>query len=225
MDTLNTILNLDKDTCNPTADKMFMKISGLVKPGERFDKMRANAKEIRQRVEERINMMAVYSYFDDIEFKGNQLFIGGQCLTCNAFEQIDPTQVKGIYIYLLTAGNFDFTDEPIMDQLFADIWGTAFTDAALELLEEYLANDKRLSEVFGPGFFGMSLTQMQELAKLVDATRIGIEVRTDSFLLPRKSCGGFYFSVTDNYTSVNKACADCLGNPAGCQFCKLNNKV
>jgi len=222
MNNINQVLHIDKETCDPEAEKLFIEIGGLGRPGEKFDRMRANAKEIRQKVDSRIVMDAVYSYFEDIQLQGNQLTVGGQCLTCNAFEQIEPSSVRGVYVYLLTAGKYDCEDEPILDQVFADMWGTAFTDAALALLEDYLGNDKRLSEVFGPGFFGMNLSQMQELAKLVDADSIGVEVREDSYLMPIKSCGGLYFVVTDKYTSVNTACADCLGNASGCQFCSIN---
>ena len=111
-----------------------------------------------------------------------------------------------------------------MDQLLADMWGTAFADAARKYCRLALEKEADLSDEFGPGFYGMDLRQMKDLAKLADPSLIGIEVRENGILVPLKSCGGLYLDVGEGYAALDKACAECRGAAAGCGFCSIKNR-
>ena len=120
-----------------------------------------------------------------------------------------------------TSGEYYLDGEPIMNQLFADLWGSSFTEAGRRLLLSRLEGEGALSEEFGPGFYGMESIQMKEVGKILDTGRIGVEVRESGILVPIKSCGGISFRVGEGYLRLSSECADCRGNRSGCSQCSV----
>ena len=173
---------------------------------------------------ENINIKASYAYYDDIELEGKKLKIGGLELDCVAFEQIDPKSVEGAYIYAVSAGDFYLEKKPVLEQLYADIWGTAFTDAIRELMISSLCGNGKLSDSFGPGFYGMSMDEMQKMPKLVDFEALGIEVRKSNVIIPLKSCSGIFFKVNEKYKPLDSECQLCFGASKTCRLCGINKK-
>lgn len=221
MDIKNKVITIPTEACDALADVYFMDISGIDRPGPKYQRMKKEAFDIRERIRPNVKIRAVYSYYDKVELSGSTAVIDQVTFHCNAFEQIDPRTVHGVYLHLLTAGEFYLDGEPIMNQLFADIWGTAFTDAGRMKLEEMLADGGRLSQGFGPGFYGMESIQMKDLTKLLDGAAIGIETKPTGVLVPLKSCGGMTFRVGEGYVNIESECINCLGNPSGCAFCNV----
>ena len=114
-------------------------------------------------------------------------------LTCNYFEQIPAECVEGVYFYMLTAGECYFSsEENIMDFLYADIWGTNYVDAGIEVMtEEYIKADMAerfgekevyLSEEFGPGYFGMPVIETKKFFKIMDGGLINVKVKDLSLI-------------------------------------------
>ncbi len=192
------ILQFDRDECCERATELFIKESGVGKEGEKFERMHKEAFEIRKLIEPGIDVKGLYSFYEDFSLEGQVLKVIGVngeeiAMKCTAFEQIDPDTVEGVYFYAVTAGNFYLENMPIMKQLYADIWGTAFTDAIREMLIEHLKSKHPVSDSFGPGFYGMDVNEMQMMPELVDFTSLGMDVKESSIILPLKSCAGILF--------------------------------
>lgn len=145
--------------------------------------------------------------------------------TCNAFEMIDPSTVKGVYLYALSVGDFGYPEEPIMDQLYADIWGSSFTDAARILIKKQIEEESKLSDSFGPGFYGMDVSEMSKLASILSFDKLEMELKNSRILLPLKSCAGLYFAVTDDYRKMNSECESCRGSHKSCVLCHVHGGI
>ncbi len=224
MNGINRKIELNKDKCSRAAADIFLEIAKLNEGGPRNEAIRKRAAEIREILEDRISLKAVLSYFDAVILEGRNLKIRDVLFNCNGFEQIDPATVKGAYVYMLTAGDFTLGGFSAMDQLLADLWGTAFTDAGRLALKEAIEADAanwglKISDGFGPGFYGMKLEQMQSIAELASNEAVDIEVSGDGTLKPEKSCGGVVLAVEDDYCLLQGECLYCSGNEAGCQYC------
>ena len=233
--------------------EIFMAESGVAGEGDKYDRMRRDALRVREIIEPAINIKGACCFYDELELAasgvhdGQLLKVCGHEIRCTAFEQIDPSSVEGVYFYAVTAGDFSLPmhpdgrpdqshpdgrpdQPPIMDQLYADIWGTAFTDAAREMLMDELRKADRgclaadrLSDSFGPGFYGMDTGEMQKMPELVDFESIGMKVTESSMLLPLKSCAGILFKVNEKYTPLDGACELCLGNKRTCSLCRAQH--
>lgn len=217
-------LDLDRKRCDEITEKFFLRESGIDKQGPKFDKMKKDAHQIRKVVESNVSIRAAYAYYDDVKLQGKTLSIGGQELDCAAFEQIDPESIEGAFVYAICAGDFWLDDKPILEQLYADIWGTAFTDASRELLMEQMGKGMTLSDSFGPGFYGMSMNEMQKMLKLVDFEALGIVVKPSNVIVPLKSCSGIFLHVNDKYQRLDSACQLCFGASRTCRLCGINKK-
>ncbi len=217
---------LDEAACNELALRIFTANSGINKEGRKFERMRKDAFRMREMIEDKIDLHAEAIYYtaDEMELSGQTLEIAGTGLSCRAFEQISPDAVEGVYLYACCAGDYYLEDEPIMDQLYADIWGTAFTDAVRLLIKKELEKDAALSDSFGPGFYGMELTELEKLAQLLDFDALGIEVRNSCVMVPVKSCAGIYFQTNENYRKMNRACESCYGTHTSCKLCMVHGE-
>lgn len=222
---IKKIFHVDRNECNDLACEIFMKTSGINREGRKFERMKKDAFRMRKMIEERVKIRVAYAYYDDVILSGGQADIGGETFHCKAFEQVNPNVVKGAYLYALSVGDFGLPEEPIMDQLYADIWGSAFTDAARLLLKRELEKDVRLSDSFGPGFYGMDVSEMQQLASLLSFEDLDIELRNSRIIVPLKSCAGLYFGVTDDYRNLNQECENCRGTHTSCKLCQVHGGI
>lgn len=215
-------LRIDEKECSQLAYEIFMKASGIDKEGQKFRRMKDTAFRMRDAVNDRVEIRGAYVFCDDVKLEGNTAVIGGQMFKCPAFEQIDPKIVKGAYIYVLSAGDFSLPEENIIDQLFADIWGTAFTDAARLILKKRLEDKAELSDSFGPGFYGMDVSDMFKVSQLIDFKTLDIELKDSRVMVPLKSCAGMYFAVSDEYKKMKSGCLECRGTYSSCKLCGIN---
>jgi len=215
-------IDINRNQCYDVAERLFFEMSGIDKEGPKYMRMRTDAQRMRDRVEDRIciNMICNFYSTSEMELTGRSLKLGGELFTCAAFEQIDPVLIKGAYLYALTAGEYDFKEETIVNRLYADFWGTAFTDAARILVSRELGKNDQVSDNFGPGFFGMNTDEMIKVDKLLDFKSIGVEFRNNKVMVPVKSCAGLFFSVTAGYEKLHSACRDCIGSVQNCKLCK-----
>ena len=220
------IINFDSNTLQSEAERLFLKMGGLGQEGKKYDTLRDLGDSIRTVIESRIDTKAICSYYDrdSIRKDGSTITIDGVPLTCNAFSQIDDDQIRGAFVYFIYAGDYYLEDEVIMNQLLADMWGTAFVDAIRDFFRRHLQQQAQLSDEFGPGFYGMDVRQMLDLAKLTDLTKIDMEVRESGILLPLKSCGGLYLEVEDGYIPLDTACLECRGTLTSCSYCNIKNR-
>jgi len=215
----NQIIQIAPEEADALAVKYFIKICGFDREGEKYAKMLSEGLQIKEAIHGKIDINAVVSAYGGSAVSGDTAEIDGVVFTCNAFSQIDKNGIKQIYAYLLTAGKYQLdATAPIMDQLYADIWGTAFVDAGLDVLKKRLAGDSAY-EAFGPGFYGMDVDQMGKFFTVLDGGKIGMEMRESGFMMPIKSCAGFLIVVSDKSNLPDADCLNCRAGRRGCEFC------
>ena len=224
--------------CCDRAEALFIEESGVAKDGEKYERMRESAFAIREELEDRVQVKGEYCYYDSFRLDGKTLTVfreDGSEITsvdCLAFEQLDPASLEGVYVYAVSAGDYYLEDRPIMDQLYADIWGTAFTDAIRAMLVDAVRKNCREEDVkfntsdsFGPGFYGMDSFEMHKMPLLVDFDGMGMEVKESGVILPLKSCAGIVFRVNDKYEHLNSACELCYGSKKTCSLCSVRRHL
>lgn len=141
---------------------------------------------------------------------------------------------EGTYMYVLTVGECLYSGHNPMGALYADVWGTAYLEAATELMRDCIEQHMQeksdqgekifLSKLYGPGYFGMGTDWMRKIFDAVDATRIGVRITADDILLPQKSSAGIYYEMKGGGERADTACSNCTGNKDGCIFCCISNK-
>lgn len=194
--------------------------------------MREEAGRALEAIRPNINAKALCEFYDEFKLEGEYLTLRGShdtehILLCKAFAQIDPATVKSVCVFALTAGNCRYDGDRIMAQLFADYWGTAVVEAVKQELVRSLkrelafqyAEDYLLSEFFGPGLYGMDLSQMRELPALCDFAKLGLSVSETGYLMPEKSVAGLIFIVNEDYKGLDEKCESCEGNTVSCNLC------
>lgn len=242
----NQMIRLDIKEAEPLAREYFINICGFRnREGEKYKRMLEHGMRIRERIADRVDIKAVVSSFDRDVISGNTARIGDAAFVCNAFEQINQDGIQKIYAYLFTSGSFELNeDDPVTDQLYADIWGTAYTDAGLEVLKHHLKADFDRNNVgvgdengggetapddvketfildpFGPGFYGMDMDQIGRFFEVLDGDSIGVKAGTNSLMLPLKSCAGFFVIVDDDTRLPPADCKSCYADHSGCEFCQ-----
>jgi len=230
----NMIFEIDKNKVEPKVQEFFLRSSGLSREGDKFVKMRARAEKIKDDIKERVEIRAVVSYFDEFQMMEDTLTVQGRTFKCNPFSLISPGAVKGVYLYAITAGDYSMDDREIMDQLYADIWGTSYVDAGRKILVDYLLEDfsvKRKStwkddeiivtDSFGPGFYGMETGDTRKIFEVIDGGKIGVECRESGIMVPLKSCTGIYLIVEAGTELPGIECESCLGSGISCNMCNI----
>ena len=100
---------------------------------------------------------------------------------------------------------------------------SAYVEAAHDLLKKRLkriyGNSLYLSEPFGPGYYGIPVEGTRGLFRLLDASRLGMELNESGMMLPEKSCSGF-FVLTRRPAPLPKDCCESCLSPHSCGYCR-----
>lgn len=219
---MNEVWSMTGKDCETMATELLIDANDLDRPEKRYQRMLRQAIELKDRVVNDISVRAIYNYYDDVYLADSILVIDGKPFVSSTLKNVDSSQLLGAYVFVLTAGDFSFPEEPMMEQVLFDLWGTAFATAGRKHLQAHFASEGRISEVFGPGLYGIPMESMQDLVSLVDADRIGVTVNDSCFLWPVKSYGGIIFRVEDDYRPRGGSCADCRGSKLSCNLCEYN---
>jgi hypothetical protein len=238
----NQVIRFGVDEADRYAPDYFLNICGFKnREGDKYKRMLEHGMKIREKVVGHLDMKAVVSSFDGGVISGNAAKVGNVEFICNAFEQLKREHIRRIYVYLYTSGNLELNDEdPVIDQLYADIWGTAYTDAGLEVLKHHILDDFQTNcsggdnsdncgeasilDPFGPGFYGMDVDQIGMFFEVLDGDQIGVRARTNSLMLPLKSCAGFFVIVDDGFKLPLSDCKSCRADHKGCEYCQARIK-
>ncbi|MFV0363288.1 MAG: hypothetical protein ACK5LL_09420 [Suipraeoptans sp.] len=216
--------DVDSEQCKKLAMAFFEQSSGIDLPGTKFQRMRKASLAVLDKIKSRIDLSGEYAYFpkSEFSFEENGLRVGDIHIKCNAFEQFNHDCIEGLYIYACSAGDYAIKNEDVLNQVYADLWGTSYAYAIRLLIKENMEKNGRISESFGPGFYGMALSELKKIEELLDFERLGIQISRGTIMIPLKSCAGFYFHVDDAYQPVNIQCESCLGNQTSCNFCHVH---
>lgn len=219
---MNQFWEMPGKECDEAATQLMISENNFNRPEKRFQRLLKEAIELKDGIIDDIQLRAVYNYYDDFYMKDTFLIIDGKPFVSQVFKNVDPSYVIGAYVFVLTAGDFSYEDRPMMEQILFDAWGTSFAGTARRKLQEYFSKDGRISEVFGPGLYGIPMESMTELVSLVDADKIGVTVNDSCFLWPVKSYGGIYLRVADDYKPIGADCVTCRGSKLSCHLCEYN---
>jgi len=220
----DNVITLQKAIMDEKATEYFIKICGFYRDMKKYRSHLDKALQVRDKLGDRISPKAVLSFFDKPLFDGKNLLINNVKFECLAFEQFDPQDLLGIYAYILSAGEFSFESGTMAEAFYADCWGTAYLDAGRDVLRQYIKNlyhtsDVFVSDSFGPGYYGMQVSNLPNFFKILDASKIGVTLYGEQLMVPLKTCAGFYM-VSKKEMNLGRDCANCIGNQRGCQFCR-----
>ncbi|MGN0659919.1 MAG: hypothetical protein ACI4LA_09975 [Emergencia sp.] len=229
---INEKICIDESAAYPLAEKRFIKTCGFDLETEKHQRMMKMGEKVREDGLDGIRIRALLSFYGPEYFSRGTIRIGDTEISCNYFEQIPQDAVAGIYFYMLTAGECYFSsEENIMDFLYADIWGTNYVDAGIQVLtEEYIRKDMDrrfdgrpayLSEEFGPGYFGMPVIETKKFFSILDGNQIDVKVKESGLMIPQKTCAGLYLVYNRPDLKAEPECTKCYGNAQGCSFCAV----
>ena len=236
---INKVIKIEEKDIYPSARDRFIKTNRFDLSRPEHKNLMDMAETLREKHLDQINVQAVVSYYDSVVFLNGHVIAEGQDIYCNFFSQIPEDAVEGIFFYALTAGECscseDSSEKNIMDELFADIWGTSYVDAGREYLEkEILEKDIAtrfqnretfISDSFGPGYYGMAVQDSAKFFSVLNGSLINVSLNESGLMLPQKTCTGLYFILNRSDIRPEPSCVQCLGNPAGCDFCAIRENL
>lgn len=230
----NKLITFTEEEARDKAEQYFISYCGLDLSTEKHSRMYKDAMEVRGNGIDGIGLSALVSSFGPQAFVNHKIVVGDIAITCEAFSQIPDENVIRVYLYLITAGGCNYDDDdPVIKQLYADIWGTVYVDVGRDLLENVIKEDAKiylrnmnegegyLSTAISPGFFGMATEASKNISSILSGHDVGISVRDNGVMLPLKTCSGVYLLVKDPDGMPLPECKTCIGNPGGCALCKV----
>jgi hypothetical protein len=247
---MNQIIQLNGLEADKIAEGYFIEICGFnresAKDKPRTAAMIAAGMSTRSKLLKAIQLKAIVSAYGPYALQGHAIVIQGHSFSCKALDRIPADSVLSVYAYIVTAGDVSLPEASMVDQFYADAWGTAYVDAGRDLLQNWIQQDMAaemaagivdsmkisetkefyISDSFGPGYYGMDVTEIPKFFKILDGAAIGVTASEQSFMRPQKSCAGFFIAVNDPRHLPGEDCKSCLGGEKGCQFCRFNaNKL
>lgn len=224
------LIHINTAEVDALAEMNFIQTCGLDQPGEKYEKMKADGFRIRDKLRPLISIKALVKSFEGVVVEKDQLSLEGLNFKSIAFEKINPITVKRVYMYGITLSDITLEWEDFLETFYADAWGVAYIDAGRRLLETHLFKQCKeawigesiyFSDSFGPGFYGMDVTENKKIFQVLDGSKIGVVLNESCMMIPEKSCSGIYFATTVPLGKSEKACVQCRESVHGCQFCHM----
>lgn len=221
----NQVVNLDKQLGKQLVEKNYILTCGLQKDKPSLKKMRSHAMECLLKVWNNAEIKSIVSFYGPDCIGNGELVIENEHFTCPVIDRSMSDDAVGVISFALTVGDVFFDDKRILNQAYFDISGTSIVDAARDLLQDWIIQqygdkDYYVSKSFGPGFYGMPATDVIKIFHFMDCSRIGIELLPSGFMLPAKSCVGFYLISSKEEKLPVMDCAHCMGKGKMCNYCK-----
>jgi len=219
------LVTISREETDAAAERYFQIICGLRENEADSLRMRESAYAVRAKLIEHINLRALIRDFDRKVVHEDGLYIEGRVFPCRVLAGLEKEHILAVYAFVLTVGDLPHAGQSIMEALYADFWGTAYTNAAGDALRAYLrqlhTRPACVSEPISPGFYGMDIKKISELFQIVDGNEIGVYLQ-DFIMEPLKSCAGFYFVMEEEaqLNFLSDHCSYChKGSNSSCAFC------
>ncbi len=221
----NQSITFDQEQADAIAEGYFTAMCGFNRPGEKFKAMLLDGLSLRDQLAGSFQIKAIISSFGPDAIREKDFKINNLKFECTALEQIDKTGVTKIFAYILTIGNMKFDSDSVLQMFYADTWGTAYVDAGRDLLREWISQEELyVSDSFGPGYYGMEMSQLEHFFKLLKAENIDVKLNGSTMMVPLKSCAGFFIAMKAPGLLPGEDCKSCLSEAKGCNFCQKRNK-
>jgi hypothetical protein len=179
-----------------------------------------------------VRIMAVAEFYPAVDLRGSFWRIGGLSLGCGAFARMDAESLCGaaVFAIALRPAGREGAEESLTRAFYEDVWGNAYVEAGMLALKSRLADGllerapagAALSDAFGPGYYGMDISEMKTIARLLDFGSIGAHVTESGAIRPPKACAGLYFASTAPERLPDASCRQCAGDTKGCAFCAVS---
>ncbi|MDA8220895.1 MAG: vitamin B12 dependent methionine synthase [Desulfitobacterium hafniense] len=225
----NHVILLDKDQGKELAEKNFRDMCGYNRTKPVPQKIIERSLRSLNDVYHQLEIKAIISEYEKTCAAGINMLLDGKLFTCNALAQIPTEEIERIYIYLLTVGELNLSEASILNQVYYDMWQNAYMDAGQEILRQYLQGlscntDRYVSDNFGPGLYGMDISQLEQFFAILDGEKICLKMLDSGFMSPTKSYAGF-FLVTNSKQNFGNDCENCLSSGKTCMYCKAGRKM
>lgn len=228
----NQIITIDKDRMQSKADKYFKRICGADIEGEQKEVFLKEIQKAETRLLKDIQPKVIFSYYD-MDGGCNPMKIENEVFHGGIFNYYTRSSVKGVLIYLLTIGHFHKEEEmKLLEQYYLDAWGSAYVEAAHDVLKEELVKIFRkiekkdkpyyISEPFGPGYFDIAITDTEKLFRLLQYEELHLNLSEGGMMNPEKSCSGFYVLSEEEIPFPEDHCASCRAK-INCDYCRKKN--
>lgn len=219
------VIRFSRQEAQPLALEHLLR-AGVKRGGEKKRaRVREQAVTAHALVENRVDLRALVREIPEPVFEGDALCLDGLRLRAGFFASLETGMVPTAYLFAACAGEFELDCDPISD-VYADLWGSSYVGALEDLLLEELRSRRpavsegfRLTAPFGPGFFGMELTEIRTMFSLLPVERIGLSLR-EYLMVPLKSYAGLVFWLREDVPFQCRDCASCIGNVSGCSYCR-----
>ena len=220
----NTVIQLDINSLLPKARSYFAGACGFVDGNKKHQRMANDADSVLHKGMGGLRPSAIVSAYNGNVLADDCATLDGVSFRCAAFARINPDSIKKFYAFILTVGEVTPPDDSGLGQLYADIWGTVFTDAAIGSLSGLLADDAGGSchmASFGPGLYGMDISNIHLIFDILNGSAIGVKAHKKSgCMVPAKSYAGFIIALSDASMPPLTDCNNCSGNRRWCRLCK-----
>lgn len=225
----NQVIVWDSALGKTLIEDNYIHICGLNKNHASLQKKKGYALDCLYHVLEQSNMNILVSSYEGTCIHDGIIEIEGCTFDCPSFVNLPSDRIIALYTFALTAGDTESPSMRVLEQAFYDISGTAIADAARDMLRiwiehQYAEQSCFVSPCFGPGFFGMSASDVSKFFKFMECHRIGLTMLPSGFMMPAKSCVGFYLVTKEKSDLPELDCAHCLGHGKLCNYCKAGRK-
>lgn len=226
----NVLRNVDTSELKVRAKEHFINICGFYRNPERFKPMLEKGMKIHEEIKNSLKVKIIVSEYGKDILKENRIEVEGKAFFSPALEQIEKDKVRKIYAYMLTAGHVELEgiEDALLGDFFRDTWGTAYVDGGRDLFREQLQGENPgciLSETFGPGFYGMEVSQMKDFFNIINGSAIGVSLTSGGMMKPQKSCAGFFLVMEEGSMLPEDPCQNCTMEVKSCRFCGKKPRI
>lgn len=227
----NQVIYFDKEPYRHVAQRRFSEMCGYDRnrryPQRRVERSLSSLAEI----DDQIQIRGIISEFPGECIYGGRMDLSGQTLFCQALEQIPEGHIRKLFLYILTLGEVSYSETSVLNQVYYDIWQTAYMDVARIMLRDYLQTHLTgpkdyLSPSVGPGFYGMDVGDLVKYFTILDHRKIDVRLLESGFMMPAKSFAGFSLVTTTAVDVLQrKDCMHCLSQGKTCVFCQNHQGI
>lgn len=183
--------------------------------------------DLYEKLTELIEIKVILSRYYKIHVLEQSFMFDDVTIGCEVLESIEKSHIRGVYLYMLTLGEYQCDYEGLMEQFIVDIWETALIDASREYIRDYIRNllirndegEKYVSDSFGPGYYGIGMEEVNSFFKVLDASKIGVTLNSNGIMKPMNSIVGLYLESDKNIVLPSNSCKTCIGGSVGCSLC------
>lgn len=236
---IREIITFNQNQIEDKAEEFFLSMLG--KPSlencEILNNQRKEALQIRENVRYELLPKAICKLYDQndidtqtLHLQGDKLKLEHSFISCDGFNKISPSNILSATLFIITCETI-LPQGNALDDLYVDMWQTAYLDAARSIIrqkrkDKLIMSDQDsfyISPSFGPGYYGMQLSELDKFYELLKGEDIGISIQR-GLLHPLKTCTGIFIDLNEAEKDFN-ACMYCVGNHSQCEFCNEDGKI